>query len=315
MKVEKFKRASSRVLVIKHGALGDMVQGLDAFASLRGCLPSSHIALLTSPPFAGFASCMPWFDEIIVDPRAHALNLLQLLRIRGILRHQWDVVLDLQCSRRTARYLSLSDRNTTRWFGTAPGASDPYPDFTGVNNADRMKIAVGMVCDQADGKSVRVADLGWLKDAATDIDVPDKAFVMVPGCSPAKPSKRWSPARFAMLAGLAASAGYRPVIVGTAADRAAGDAVLKDAPDCVDLVGRTSLPQLARLFANAAMVVGNDTGPVFLAAKAGVPTLMVMGPDTDPESSAPQGPRVGWLKGASIDDVCPEDVMKHLMSL
>ena len=301
--------------MIKHGALGDMVQGLDAFASLRSNLPSAHIALLTSPPLAGLASQMPWFDEVIVDPRAHALNVVQLLRVRGVLRRQWDVILDLQCSRRTARYLTLSNRSATRWFGTAPGASDPYPDFTGINNADRMKIAVRKMCAQADDKSDRIADLKWLKETTTNVDVPEKAFVMVPGCSPAKPSKRWSPERFAMLAGLAASSGYRPVIVGTAADRAAGDAVLKEAPDCVDLIGKTSLPQLASLFANAAMVVGNDTGPVFLAAKANVPTLMVMGPDTDPESSAPQGKRAAWLKGTSIDDVRPEDVMARLMAL
>ena len=303
------------MLVIKHGALGDMVQGLDAFASLRSNLPSAHIALLTSPPFAGLASQMPWFDEVIVDRRAHALNVVQLLRVRGILRRQWDVILDLQCSRRTARYLTMSNRSATRWFGTAPGASDPYPDFSGINNADRMKIAVRKMCAQADDKSDRIADLKWLKETTTNVDVPEKAFVMVPGCSPAKPSKRWPPERFAMLAGLAASSGYRPVIVGTAADRAAGDAVLKEAPGCVDLIGKTSLPQLASLFANAAMVVGNDTGPVFLAAKANVPTLMVMGPDTDPESSAPQGKRAAWLKGASIDDVRPEDVMARLMAL
>ena len=301
--------------MIKHGALGDMVQGLDAFASLRSNLPSAHIALLTSPPFAGLASQMPWFDEVIVDRRAHALNVVQLLRVRGILRRQWDVILDLQCSRRTARYLTMSNRSATRWFGTAPGASDPYPDFTGINNADRMKIAVRKMCAQADDKSDRIADLKWLKETTTNVDVPEKAFVMVPGCSPAKPSKRWSPERFAMLAGLAASSGYRPVIVGTAADRAAGDAVLKEAPGCVDLIGKTSLPQLASLFANAAMVVGNDTGPVFLAAKANVPTLMVMGPDTDPESSAPQGERAAWLKCSSIDDIRPEDVMTRLMAL
>lgn len=303
------------MLVIKHGALGDIVQGLDAFASLRQRLPSAHLALLTSPPFAGLARLMPWFDEVVVDPRAHALNLVQLVRIRSILRRQWDVILDLQCSRRTARYLSLSDRGSSRWFGTAPGASDPYPDFAGVNNADRMKTAVQMVSAPVDEKKFQAADLDWLKDNATGIDLPDRAFVLVPGCSPAKPSKRWPPELFAALAQLATSAGYSPVMVGTKADRAAGDAVLKDAPNCVDMIGRTSLPQLAGLFANAHMVVGNDTGPVFLAAKVGVPTLMVMGPDTDPESSAPQGVRAGWIKATSIDKVRPENVMERLLVL
>ena len=41
--------AKGKILVIKHGALGDIIQGLDAFASLRAGNPRAHIALMTSP--------------------------------------------------------------------------------------------------------------------------------------------------------------------------------------------------------------------------------------------------------------------------
>ena len=58
-----------KILVIKHGALGDVVQGFDAYASLRAGLPDAHIAVLTSPTFASFMQMMPWFDEVHIDPR------------------------------------------------------------------------------------------------------------------------------------------------------------------------------------------------------------------------------------------------------
>ena len=51
--------ALKRVLVIKHGALGDMVQGFDALAGLRAGLPDTHLALLTTPPFLNLAGRMP----------------------------------------------------------------------------------------------------------------------------------------------------------------------------------------------------------------------------------------------------------------
>ena len=51
--------ALKRVLVIKHGALGDMVQGFDAFVELRAGLPDTHLALLTTPPFLNLAGRMP----------------------------------------------------------------------------------------------------------------------------------------------------------------------------------------------------------------------------------------------------------------
>ena len=44
------KTPSQRLLVIKHGALGDIVQGFGAFASLRAGHPDAHIALLTTAP-------------------------------------------------------------------------------------------------------------------------------------------------------------------------------------------------------------------------------------------------------------------------
>jgi ADP-heptose:LPS heptosyltransferase len=38
---------SENILVIKHGALGDIVQAMDAFASLRAGHPDAHLAVLT----------------------------------------------------------------------------------------------------------------------------------------------------------------------------------------------------------------------------------------------------------------------------
>ena len=93
-----------QVLVIKHGALGDVVQGFDAYASLRAGLPDAHIAVLTSPAFAGFMQMMPWFDEVLIDPRPPLFDVPATLRVRSLLRRGWDAIIDLQCSGRTARY-------------------------------------------------------------------------------------------------------------------------------------------------------------------------------------------------------------------
>jgi ADP-heptose:LPS heptosyltransferase len=62
-------------------------------------------------------------------------------------------------------------------------------------------------------------------------------------------------------------------------------------------------------------VVGNDMGPVFLAAKTGVPTVMVMGGDTDPSMSAPVGPRAGWVRQDDIASVTPRQVIDSLSTL
>ena len=155
------KTASRRLLVVKHGALGDVVQGFGAFASLRAGHPDAHIALLTSAPFVELANMMPWFDEVLVDQRAGILRLRESWRMRNLIRDNWDMIVDLQCSQRTARYFQFFARPDTRWVGTAAGCSDPCPDFTGVNNHQRMRIAAEMA-----GGAEAVHDMGWLFDQA-----------------------------------------------------------------------------------------------------------------------------------------------------
>ncbi len=301
----------ARILVIKHGALGDLIQGFDAYAGLRAGHPEAHIALLTSPPFSGIARLMPWFDEVITDPRASVLRLSQTFRLRSLFRADWDMVIDLQCSRRTARYHRFLVPAGCRWFGTAEGASDPYPDFAGVNNADRMKTAIAM----AGGDAAIEAELAWLANAAPVPAGCENASVLVPGCSLSKPRKRWPADRYAELARQELDAGRTVVIVGTAADGEATDMVLQAAPGCIDMVGKTNIPGLAALMARAGAVVGNDTGPVFLAARIGAPTLMVMGRDTEPSMSAPVGPCTDWLRKDPIGDISVDEVMGTLTRL
>ena len=299
-----------RILVIKHGALGDLVQGFDAFAGLRTGRQDAHITLMTAPGFVGLSRRAPWFDEVVADARAPLVNLPQLFRMRRLLRADWEMIIDLQCSRRTARYHQFLTPSSTRWLGTAQGASDTYPDFTGVNNAERMRVAIGM----AGGDRDMVASLDWLA-GGEDGGVADHPLVLVPGCSLAKPGKRWPASCYAVLANSFIDEGRQVMIVGTAADRDAAQAVLRDAPGCIDMVGKTSLDSLAALFGRAHAVVGNDTGPVFLAAKTGVPTLMVMGGDTDPSMSAPVGARAGWVRQDSIADVTPQQARDALAAL
>ena len=298
-----------RILVIKHGALGDMVQGFDSFAGLRAGRPEARITLLTSPPFSGLMRMTPWFDEVVEDRRRPVFDVPQLLRIRTLLHQEWEMIVDLQCSRRTSRYHRFLTPPGTRWLGTSSGASDPYPDLTGVNNVERMKVAAKM----AGGAGSVTAQLDWLGSARASIR--KQAVVIVPGCSPAKPSKRWPAAHFAAVARELMAIGRDVAIVGTAADRDAADLVIAEAPGCTDMVGKTDLASLTTLFASAHAVIGNDTGPVFLAAKTGVPTLMVMGQDTDPDMSAPTGAKAGWVRQDSIENVAPQavlDALRHL---
>ena len=127
-----------RVLVIRLGALGDFAQSFPAFAAIRAHHAADHVVLLTTPPFAPLALEGPWFDQVRVDTRPAWLDLPAVLRLRRQLRG-FDMVYDLQTSRRSSRYFVLAGRPP--WCGIAPGCAYPQrnPDRGGLHTVPRQR--------------------------------------------------------------------------------------------------------------------------------------------------------------------------------
>ncbi len=55
----------SRILIIKHGAFGDLVQALGALQDIRLAYPQAHITLLTSPQFGSLLARCPHVDGLL----------------------------------------------------------------------------------------------------------------------------------------------------------------------------------------------------------------------------------------------------------
>lgn len=305
-----------RILAIKHGALGDIIQGIDAYASLRAHFTDAHITILTSRNFASLMRAMPYFDEVAIDDRAPFYHLSKLRQIALLFRNEYDVIIDWQCSKRTNLYHKLFVRGSKRWLGTATGCSDPYPDQKSVNNKDRMLAAPIMLGAPAIQGSL--AFLALDEKAATQHEfhqITPPYAVLMPGCSPAKPSKKWPASHYAKLANLLHEQGIQPIVIGTKVDSADCEAIASASRHVVNLCGQTDLAALAHLCARAQFCIGNDSGPVFLAAKTGAVTMMVMGPDTNPDMSAPTGAASHYLKSEALSQLSSEQVFETLLSL
>jgi heptosyltransferase-2 len=115
-------------------------------------------------------------------------------------------------------------------------------------------------------------------------------------------TKRWPAASFVALARhLRDQRGWSAVIVGggsPAEVQLAGE--VASACDGVSTAGATDLPTLAALLAGAAAFVGNDSGPMHLAAALGVATLGVFG-STSPAWTGPRGPRAATCGPFPVD--------------
>ena len=91
-----------RILVIRHGAFGDIILSFPAMAAIRAHHPQAEITLLTTRPYAKLLGASPWFDRIALDDKPDWWNFRALLRLRGQLRG-FDMVYDLQTSGRSTR--------------------------------------------------------------------------------------------------------------------------------------------------------------------------------------------------------------------
>ena len=104
------------------------------------------------------------------------------------------------------------------------------------------------------------------------------AAVIHPGA--AHGSKRWPVVRFAEVARRLATAGHRIVLTGTANELPLAQAVASGAglDGGTVLAGRTLLPELAALIADASLVVSGDTGTAHLAYAYRTPSVTLFGP-------------------------------------
>jgi heptosyltransferase-2 len=104
------------------------------------------------------------------------------------------------------------------------------------------------------------------------------------------PAKRWPVTRFAHLASLLVrDLGAEVAVAGTPNDVWAERSIAARVPDgIIPLVGKTDLPQLMGLLAQADAVVSNDSGAMHLAAALGTPVVGLFGSST-PTWTGPLG--------------------------
>lgn len=130
--------------------------------------------------------------------------------------------------------------------------------------------------------------------AAAGLAPGEPYLVLNPNAGELALERRWSVERFAQLAdALAPHFPGKLVLVGAPAERDYVARVIervKAQDRLIDLSGRTTLPELVALFAEAKLLVSNDTGPLHLACAVGTPTVAIFGPES-PTLFGPRGPQ------------------------
>ncbi len=316
-----------RVLVVRTGAIGDVVNALVFAAALRDARPRAHIGWVAHPLVAPLLSRNPAVDTVHIWPRGGGVAGVWRL-VREVRASRYELAVDLQRLQKSALVARLSgaprvlgyDRGRTKeashvWTRERVAPGDPRAHM--VDQYLEFARHLGV---PAEAPRWPLPPLEGARERALALLAPlaGAPFVAL-NLGASKPPNRWPPAHFAGLADLLAqqdgAAGRAPAIVltGGPGDRAAADEVLgATTAVTLDLVGRTGLLELAAVLEEAALVVSGDTGPMHVAAAVGATVVALFGP-ADAQRTGPYGPRHRVLREPAWDGVArPEARMAAL---
>jgi lipopolysaccharide heptosyltransferase I len=295
-----------RVLLVRLGALGDIVHGIPVAAALRRAEPSARIDWLVSAKHREILDLVPVIDRrLAVNDRGSARAGVSLLAaVRELRRTRYDVAIDLQGLIKSALVARAS--GASRVIGFASGYLREPP----------ARLMYTEVYDPGEGgfrssgvpRHIVALNLGLLELLGISADSPEFPFEAVdsaatrevhaqtagryallnPGA--AWPNKRWPPARFAeVAAALGERRGLRSVVLWGPGERDLGQAVVAAARGAAVLSPPTSIADLVGLARGATVMVSGDTGPTHIAAAVGTPIVGLYGP-TRPERNGPWRP-------------------------
>jgi ADP-heptose:LPS heptosyltransferase len=310
--MQNLRHDRRRILVIKLGALGDVIQALGPMAAIRRHHAGDHITVLTTEPFRALIAAAGVADEVIVNARPRFADIGKWLALRRTLRAGSYVrVYDLQTSDRSSSYFRLFwPGPKPEWSGIAAGCShrhaNPERDFMHTVERQAEQLAVAGIED------VALSDLGPFVSDISHLKLPPRYCLIAPGGAEHRLAKRWPRDHYRELIRKLDGTGISAVVCGTASERPLAAALIEGSITAMNIAGETSQIDLVTAAKRAAFAVGNDNGTMHIAAYAGIPSVVLYSHASDPALCAQRGAQVTILRRQSLQDLGVEEVYAAL---
>lgn len=305
---------NEHILVIKLSALGDFIQALGPMRAIRAHHKNAKITLLTTKAFAKFGKDCGYFDEIWIDEKPKWFNFLgwsalsRRLNQSGLTR-----VYDLQNNDRSRIYFKLlRASNRPEWVGTVKAGShynaSPARTSGPAFDGHSQTLALAGIHD------VEIDQLDWMQDDVSAFDLRAPYALIVAGCAPTRPEKRWPTQNFAAIANKLAEKDIQPVLIGTQSEAAINAEIKAACPAAVDLTNKTTINQIGMLGKAAKLCITNDTGPAHIISVTGCPCYVLFSTQgSDPNKHAPLGHNVEKFVTDDIHSITPDAVWKNIV--
>ena len=297
-----------RVLIVRIGAMGDVLHGLPAVAGLKRALPGCRVGWAVEPRWAsllaGADGSGPLVDRVhpvntkkwAAHPAAFATGTEVIALRRDLRAAGYDVCVDLQGAIKSAIVARMA--GATRLVGMDRPREALARSLYGMRVVCTAEHVIGQACELVSagvGEPIEPAPVelpveadaeGWCTAALARLGVQEKYVLLAPGAGWG--AKQWGAERYGEFARKMRDAGFGVLVNGAPGGP---DAELAETVAKAGGGHRlsSSVAQMVALTRRADLVIGGDTGPVHLAAALGRPTLALFGP-TDPRRNGPDFP-------------------------
>jgi len=296
-----------RVLIVRVGAMGDVLHALPAVAALRAERPDWVIDWTIDTRWAALLA-----DGKKQGPIVNAVHLAptkewsrkplswttlkSVLGLRRALRRaKYDLVVDMQGTLRSAVIGRMA--GAKRFAGYADPREAVAAKFyktklrrQGVHVVEQGAALLGEACGLALKASVvALPRIEWAENWAEREAVLARPLCVL-GTGGGWGAKQWPAARYGELAVRLTRMGFDVVVNAPRKDDVVALAVAEASEGAARMVV-CNVAGLVALLRRTDLFVGGDSGPTHLAAALAIPTVALFGP-TDPARNGPWGPGV-----------------------
>jgi ADP-heptose:LPS heptosyltransferase len=312
----------NNILVIKHGALGDIILAGSAMQAIRNYHKNDNIICLTTITFEGLLKCSPWFDMIFIDSKPKWQDFKDWSILKNFFnKYKFKNVYDLQTSYRSNLYFFFFFANKkSNWSGIAIGSKYRHNNKNRkiMHTYDRQKDQLKLTGIQYD----ELPDWKWLASNYDNKSIlpKDKFIIIVTGSAKHRKNKRWSEEKYAHLIEYLSSIGIKSILIGGIEEsKNINDIIYKVSKEVkftpLNYAGKTSFQDIVFISRYAICAIGNDTGPMHLLASSGLNSIVLFGAASNPDLCAPLGRNVHIIHKDSISDIKVEEISKILKTI
>jgi heptosyltransferase-1 len=276
-----------RILVVRLGAMGDVIHALPAVATLKRSFPAARLTWAIDPKWAVLLDGNPYVDEMLLFDRRDWSSVRAAWR--ALRRERYDTAIDFQGLIKSALLAAASgarDRiGFDRSLAREPLASLFYRHAVRTTSAHVVDRNLELAHAAGANQTCREFPIPPGREEG---ELPDGRFVLA--CPLAGwASKQWPIECYSSIVRSLREDGYSLVVNGAPAARE----ILGQIDGAhVHLSGIEGLIDATR---RAAGVIGVDSGPLHLAAALCRPGVAIFGP-TDPARNGPYGGTITVLR-------------------